>query len=348
MDYKDAIRAELHGSLTGLKQGSGLDWLNNSLNALDSAGMNLTVKSFLNDMGNLGTVNGFLLEIEVALAAMNAFPLSTVRSEQQDGAATKPGDITILNTAFRADIQCKNILNIHSELPLEEFLAWAETTFSAVSPGCLIEIQPSTKADAKTFLEFRSWFISQWQQMELEQEYQFEDSDQRGKIWITLLEASEPGIREGIIYSASDDPSFVQEEDYTRIQMRLLNRLKDARGTFGFPPGPQQLNLVAVQFPSLNALADEESIVTALYGSEKFVLSADGTAVVQTQPDGLFHTHRTMLTSCSGMIYCSGRQIGTPECILFPNYNHMDHVKHCLNGHGTFRLTNKISFDGLH
>lgn len=197
--------------------------------------MRLTVQSFLSGMGHLGTANGFLLEIEVALAAMDAFPLSPVCSEQQDGTATKPGDITILDTAFRADIQCKNILNIHSELPLEEFLAWAATTFPAVSPGRLIEIQPSAKANEKTFVEFRSWFSDRWQQMELEQEYQFEDSDQRGKIWITLLEASKPGIREGIIYSASDDPSFVQEEDYTRIQMRLLNRLKDARGTFGFP-----------------------------------------------------------------------------------------------------------------
>lgn len=347
MDYRNAIRTQLHSSLVGLKQDDGLEWLNNSLNLLDKAGMNLTVKSFLSDMGNYSKANGFLLEVEIALAAINAFPSSTVRSEQLDGAATKPGDISIIDSAFRVDIQCKNILNIHSELFLEEFLAWVEVTFAHILPGRLIEIQPNTKASAKTFQELRIWFNSQLNQMDLEQEYLFEDSEQSGKVWITLLEANGPGIREGIIYGASDDPFFAQDEDNTRIQQRLLNRLKEAKPTFGFSPGPQQFNLVAVQFPSLNALADEESIVTALYGSEKAVLLADGTAIMQTQPDGLFHTHSSLLTICSGMIYSGGRSIGVPECVLFPNYGHVDHLNQSLNGHGTFRLTNKISLAGV-
>lgn len=115
-----------------------------------------------------------------------------------------------------------------------------------------------------------------------------------------------------------------------------------------FPPGPQQLNLVAVQFPSLNALADEESIVTVLYGSEKAILLPNGTAVVQTQPNGLFHTHSALLNQCSGMMYCGGRQISMAECILFSNYGHVDQVRNNLSGHGTFRITDKISFNGIH
>jgi len=347
IDYRNTIRTQLHSSLAGLKQDGGLEWLNDSLNLISSAGMNLTVKSFLSDMSNYSKANGFLLEIEIALAALDAFPSSTVRSEQLDGAATKPGDISIQNSEFRADIQCKNILNIHGELFLEEFLAWAESGFSYLMPGRLIEIQANTKASAKTFQELRSWFSSELNEMAPEQEYLFEDSEQSGKVWITLVEADEPGIRVGIIYGASDDPSFAQDEDDTRIQQRLLNRLKDARPTFGFLPGSQQFNLVAVQFPSLNALADEESIVTALYGSEKAVLLADGTAVMQTQPDGLYYTHSSLLTLCSGMIYTQGRQIGTPECILFPNYGHVNSMNQCLNGHGNFRVTNKISLDDV-
>jgi hypothetical protein len=344
MDYRPQLQARLHPSLGGLNQGYGLEWLNNALNSLDTAGMRLTTKAFLSGMGDLGKVNGFLLEISTALAVMAAFPTAQVSSERKDGVARKPCDITVETGKFRGDLQCKNILNIYSEHFVEEFLSWAESTYSSINPGRLIEIQPSISADENTFLELRPWFTEHWEGMKLEQMYTFQDAEQRGTVWITLLPYGESGIHEGVTLSASSHPNIAHGEDESLIRRKILNRCRDAKPTFGFAPGPQQFNFVVVDLPSLSATLDEESLVTALYGSESLRQTPSGGYQITTLQDGLFYTHADILSFCSGLVLCSGRKIDEMSCVLFPNSPHINDIRRDWDGKGTFKFTNLISF----
>jgi hypothetical protein len=349
LDYRPNIQKNLHPSLAGLKEGSGLEWLNEALNRLDNGGMGLTVKNFIAGMSNFGKANGFLLEVEVATTVMDAFPEAEVKTEQQDGTATKPGDITVISSMFRSDLQCKNILNVYSEQPLEEFIAWVEANFQDVMPGYLLGIQPGTLAAEQTFLELRQWFGANWQSIipDSESTTPFVDSSGNGKVWISLISRDEKGIKEGLVFSAGDDLNFVQEEDESRVRRRISNRLTQAYSTFGFAAGPQQFNFVVVDFPSLNALVDEDSVITALYGSETHVLATDGSVHIRTNPDGIYHTERTRLQRCSGVIYCTARTIGQAMCTIFPNYGHVQSCRTVWDGNGRFRITDKINLMGV-
>ena len=343
MDYRNSIQAELHPSLEGLKSGSGLEWLNDALNRLDAHGMNLTVKSFLSAMNTVGGANGFLLEIQTALAVLDAFPNEAVSSEQTSGMAVNPCDITLETSAFRADLQCKSVSNLYSELFVEEFIAWAESTYATATPGRLFELVPSTQANEQTFRELRVWFGSNWVTLDLEQEYEFQDAAGIGKVWITMLPSHAPGVAMAMVSSATDDPEFASDEDEELIRRHLLNRIKKARPTFGFPPSPQQFNFVVVDLPSLNATADEESLVTALYGSETYVQVSPGNFQILSQPNGLYTTHANVLRYCSGVVFRDARPIGPTPFILFPNYPHVTSVQQAWHNRGAFHLTNKIS-----
>ena len=343
MDYKDQIRSKLHPSFAGLRDGPGLIWLDEALNRLDTEGMNLTVKNFLHAMNRLDGVNGFLLEIETALAILDAFPGSTVSSERTDGTAKKPCDITLETSTFRADLQCKSVNNIYSEHFVEEFIAWVEETYATATPGQLFELQPNRQADEQTFRELRDWFAARWATLDLETEYEFLDFAQRGKIWITMLPSDTPGVGMGLIGSATDDSLFAADEDEALVRKVLLNRIKMARSTFGFDPGSRQFNFVVVDLPSLNISADEESLVTALYGSEKIVQVSPSNFRALTQPDGLFTTHTTMLGYCSGVAFRDGRQFDTSPFILYPNVPYVEAVRQEWDRRGAFHITNKIS-----
>lgn len=343
MDYQDSIQAELHPSLEGLKYGPGLEWLNDALNRLNAHGMNLTVKNFLSKMGDVGGANGFLLEIETALAVLAAFPNDVVSSEQTAGTAINPCDITLVTPAFRADLQCKSVSNLYSELFVEEFIAWVEVTYSTTTPGRLFELVPSRQANEQTFRDLRVWFAARWATLDLEQEYEFQDAARLGKVWITMLPSSAPGVAMAMVSSATDDPQFASDEDEELIRRHLLNRIKKARPTFGFPPSPHQFNFVVVDLPSLNVTADEESLVTALYGSETYVQVSPGNFQLLSQPNGLYMTHSNVLGHCSGVVFRDAGPIGPTPFILFPNSPHVTSVQQAWHNQGTFRLTNKIS-----
>jgi hypothetical protein len=261
MDYTDAIQSKLHGYYRGLKKDEGLAWLNDALGQLKDAGLGQLVGAFISGMGEFGKAAGFLLEIQTAQAAIAAYPNATPSCERKDGAARRPCDITLETSGFRADFQCKAIQNFYNEKFTAEFLHWAEQTYPGAVPARLIFFQTNTGADEQTFLELKQWFAANWQSWPLEEEQEWWDSRGKGRVKIALSAGSGCGIYAGIMCS-------VQSQDTDHIKKRLLSRIKDARGTYGFPASASQFNVVVVDRPSLAVTLDEDTIRSYAVGSQ--------------------------------------------------------------------------------
>jgi hypothetical protein len=340
MDYTAQIQSKLHGHYSGLKKGEGLAWLNASLNQLDQAGLGQLVRAFISGMPDLGKAAGFLLEIQTAQAAIAAYPDAKPSCERKDGAALRPCDITLERSGFRADFQCKSIQNYYNEFDTAKFLHWAAQTYPDIVPARFITLQANTDADEQTFAEFRSWFATNWQSWPEEEEQVWWDSRGKGRVQVSLSAGSGRGMYEGITCSPTQNLRFLQRQDTDHIKKRLFDRIKDARGTFGFSPSASQFNFVVVDRPSLAVTLDEDTMVDALYGDHLAVIDNTGPTRVARAArgtNGLFRCEE--IEYCSAVLLMDKFRIDADhDCIVYPHPKHHREVIDTWVGRRGFRL----------
>ena len=338
MAYHQVITDTLHELLARLKREPGKTWLNDLLVRLDQMGLQALTNSFLSQQHNQEIAHGMFLELMIATAVIDAYPSGQITCERKDGYAKNPCDITLEYSGVCSDFQCKSVLNVYNELFAEQFLEWVDNSFSSVTPGALVELQPTVQASKETFEELQQWFSGNWQMLPRNEVIPFEDSA-GSRIYLTLLDDIDPGIHQGVLLGATEDENFIQEANEQLVRQILEARLNRALKTFVFVPSCNQFNFVVIEVTNLAVTFEEDDIAEALYGTTSHLIG--GPLVVPKQNlDGLFYKFRSQkkVEYCSGVVLCQLMPDRTFDCAVYPNPLYWESVTDEWTNRGPFRL----------
>lgn len=341
MSYRQTLLDNLTDELPGLRKDPGLTWLDSALLALDTPSTSLTTKAFLSAMGNSRSVMGFLLEVRVATSCLSAFPPGSVRTEVQEGTAKSPCDVIVIDQSLRLDIQCKALQSVENELHIDELAIWLAESGTQNGLVGFFDLQAVSSATEDDFNDYRSWQQANWNQLAVPATVSFPAGSPtliRVETHLPDLDrdlGDEPnGFIPGIIWGPVDEIDMAASEDIDRLRGRLISRFKESRRTFGFTSGTNQVNLVAIDLPSLG-ISDEKDLVDALYG-EEFV-QVPGYTVSRRTDAGLFSSGKFEYVSGLLLMSNSAPWHGLAQLVLFPHPKHIDPCKAVL-AFSAFRL----------
>ena len=321
--HKAIIESRMHGAYSGLKKSPACDWLNDLLKRLDARGLNQLVHSFVAQMGQQDKVGGLLVEVELADQLIAVQQAANVTSDRQDGTAQVPCDITFEYQEMRADFQCKAVLNAFNEMWIAEFMAWVERSFSTRSPGLLLEFASVIDLNEADFLAFKQWFGANQASFVVDGTVEWCPSGASKGVRLEFMPRSRPGIARGVTWVASSDYSDVVHVSSDELRDLLWKRIKAARRSFGFMPGPDQFNFAVVDISS-NAMYDEEDCYQALYGVHKWGIDPNKMEAGYAGHDGsgIFWVQKPDWVS--GVIFPKRLNLNSFDYAVFP---HPDHVK---------------------
>lgn len=284
-------------------------------------------------MGDPNKLAGFLLEVETAWTISQLDPSAVVRTEVREGTATSPCDVTVEWDGNRLDIQCKAMQSVQNEHAIEDLAQWLSQNFGPPDSVGYFDLQVTSSANLADIANYKAWQEANRRLLTAPVVIHY---PQGTKYPLIRVEVYQPPLPEApledfqlrTLYCPVDQIGMGATEDINRLRNRLIGRFRDARRTFGFPPGNHQANLVACSLPSL-AMTDERSLVDALYG--EVAMSYDphsrSTQYGRESNHGLFSSGK--FEYVSGMVVCGACSCGddpTPLCLL-PNLRYLETAK---------------------
>lgn len=322
VSYQTRIQSDMHASYPGLKSGTGLLWLDETLVRLNGLGYTKLVKNVLGSMKEIDRLPGFLLELNLVDCLLKAgLDSAKVLDEHCVGGLSQPADATYEDPPHRrADFQCKYVNSYYNELVVNQLTHWIDSSFTDVEPGAHIELGTNTEVDDKSLGEFKRWFSANIGGLAYGTTETFTDSRGKGQVFVEKKPSKEKGIHVGVLQAPVPPGSFAVKEDIPKARQAVKRRYSKAVSTFAYHPAPAQQNFLVMDIDALSMLS-ERQVYYALYGQDSVPRSLPGGGYEMVN-DGLGLYALGELDRISAVVLLTDGPLGVYDAAVFPHPSH--------------------------